>query len=298
MGALSAAELQVLYEGLKIDPAELGRAVETARARPDDPMTDVLLFQSIQQMTAPEFLRDKAARIAFALSLADSFPRAYAASALYSEDIVALEGALLSPAETAQFALARMGVGDGDGAARWLFAALGVGGVSAFGEDAAMSMIELVNLLAVLDPISAAAVAEAAKIKLSAPGIRAPESSGVASVDEEAMARVVDAAFDAAIEDIPGQAALAALAMSDLAPPDNTVASAVIDQSLRAAGLNELRRRMAFERAWRATFPTVAPVAATVTPAAMIASPGATPPSPAVAENRELTPRLKPRSSP
>ena len=299
MGAISAAQLQVLYEGVKIEAADLGRASDIARERPNDPLTDVILFQSIRQMTAPEFLRDKASRISLALSIADSFPRAYAASLLYSEDIVALEGALLTAEEAAQFALARMAVGDGDGAARWLFAALGVGGVSALGEDKAMSMIELVNLLSVLDPISAAAVAEAAKIDLGAPHPVGPSPRDPAAlIDDAAVARVVNAAFDAAIEEIPGQAALAALAMSELAAPDDAVAAAVVDQSLRAAGFNELRRRMDFERAWRATFApeTLRSAMDAAAGAEADAAPAATAPPPR--GEGGLLPRLKPRSSP
>ncbi|MGE0409958.1 MAG: hypothetical protein AB7P23_11950 [Amphiplicatus sp.] len=289
MGVLTASELEVFYETMKVDVADLGRAVEISEARPDDPMTDVVLFQSVKQMTAPEFLRDKAARIALALSIADSFERAHAGAVLYSDDIVALEGALVDAREAARFSLARMAVGDGDGAARWLFAAIGGRGVDALDEDLAMTIIELVELLAVLDPISASAVAEAAKIDLGAQ-TRA-NAPGAGAADEGALARIVEAAFDAAIEAIPGQAGLAALAMSEAAAPGDAVAGAVIGQSLRAAGLNELCRRMEFERAWRARFSPANPGGE-----ALMAIPasgeGARP------SEGGLMPRLKPRSAP
>lgn len=252
MGVVAPGDLAAFYESFEVDVADLGRAGDIARSRPGDPMADVIVFQSIRQMTAPEFLRDKAARIAEALAAADSFSRSYALSLLYADDIEALEGALLTPREAGRFAAARMTIGDSDGAARWLFAMIGSGGLSSLDEVDAMEMIELANLLAVLDPISARAVGEAAGIAISAPTLSV--AGGGAGGDMAVVARIVESAFDAAVADIPGQAALAAVALSSIAAPGDRVSAVVIDQSLRAAGLNDLRRRIEFESAWRARF--------------------------------------------
>ncbi|MBI1366141.1 MAG: hypothetical protein GC153_09335 [Alphaproteobacteria bacterium] len=294
-GAMKPGDLQVLFAGFKLDLTDLSSAAEKANARPDDPMSDVILYQAVQQMTAPEFLRDKAERIAEALTIADSFPRAYAAAVLYSEDIVSLEGAVLPAREAARFAVARMAVGDGDGAARWLFAMLGSGGLKALDQPLAMDVIALTNLLAVLDPISARAVAEAAGVSLDEQegGNGAPPAPGGGD-DGRAIARIVDAAFDAAIGDVPGQAGLAALAMSDETAPADPVAAAVISQSLRAAGFNELRRRVEFESAWRARFAAIAPAAPPAPPAAPGPEPAARAQK-AEAASGGPTPRLKPK---
>ncbi len=245
MGVFTGRELAALYRSLPLDVAQVGRASAYAIERPNDPLTDAILFQAIDQMTAPEFLRDKASRITEALRAADSFPRAYAAALVYADQIAALDGALIAPSESAQFAKARMIVGDGNGAARWLYAMLGTGDISAMDDESAMELIELANLLEILDPVAAAAVAETAGVALGAPLAAGPVAA--ASADTGALAPIVEAAFDASINGSSGQAALAALAASSSAPVGDPLAAVVIEQSLRAAGLDDLRRRMALE---------------------------------------------------
>ncbi len=245
MGVVAGEELAALYRSLPLEVADVGRAGEIAVERPDEPLTDAILFQSVDQMTAPEFLRDKASRIAQALGLADTFPRAYAAALVHADAIAALDGALIAPSEAAQFARARMIVGDGKGAARWLYAMLGTGDISAMDDESAMELIELANLLEILDPVAAAAIAETAGVALDAP-LSAGPSAGEAA-NSETLAPIVEAAFEAAIKGTPGQAALAALAASSAAPVGDPLAAVVVEQALRAAGLDDLRRRMALE---------------------------------------------------
>lgn len=294
MGAISPAELTAIFGSFDVAPADLARAPEALAARPDDPMTDVVLYHLVQSMSAPEFLRDKAARIAAALALADSFPRAYAASLLYGEDIVALEGAVIPPDEAARFALARMAVGDGDGAARWLFAMIGSSGAQALSEPQQLTLIDLANLLAVLDPISAKAVAEAGNVSLDARSLMAGAALAVRAADPDAAARVVESAFDAAIDDSPGQAALAALAASSVIGASDPLGRVIVSQSLRAAGFNELRRRMDFEAVWRARF--APPPAAPPTAAAPAAPDPAAAPAEAAPQKQAPVPRLKPKT--
>jgi hypothetical protein len=294
MGVISPSALRALFESFDIAESELARAEELARSAPDDPMTDVLVYQAIRTLAAPEFLRDKASRIAAALARADSFPRAYAASLLYAEEITAMEGALLQPNEAGRFALARMAQGDGDGAARWLFSMAGSGSAASLAEDDALDMIDLTNLLAILDPISAKAVAEAAKITLDGRSGRVAGEMGRAE-DQDAIARIVESAFDAAVDEAPGQAALAAIAASAVLNPADPLGRVVVSQSLRAAGLNELRRRMDFEAAWRARFAATAPRAAPPAPpgpAVVAPQPVSAPAPPA---DRGPVPRLKPK---
>ncbi len=294
MGVMSAAELTAAFGAIEVADAGAARAREVARGAPDDPMTDVLIYHSVRAMSAPEFLRDKAALIAEALARADSFPRAYAAALLYGEDITAMEGALLKPEEAGRFALARMAAGDGDGAARWLFSMAGSGSAASLGQDEAMTMVDLVNLLAILDPISAKAVAEAANIALNSRAARAPASE-VRAEDQDLVARIVESAFDAAVDESAGQAALAALAAAAVMDPASPLGRVVVSQSLRAAGFNELRRRMDFEAAWRARFRASAAAAAASNPAG--AAPSQTLPAVSAqpAAERRPTPRLKPK---
>lgn len=287
MGVATRGDLAAFYESFEVEVADIARASAILSERPNDPMADVIAFQAVRQMTAPEFLRDKAARIAQALGAADSFPRAIALSLLYADEIEALEGALLTPREAAAFAAARMAIGDGDGAARWLFAMLGSGGAANLTEDETMEMIELINFLSVLDPISAAAVAEAAGVSIADPRDRL-SSAGGDNLRESSRMTIVESAFDAAIADIPGQAGLSALAMSGASAFGDPVAEVVIDQSLRAAGLNDLRRRVEFEAAWQARY---ASLAQATSGAAVEASPAAPP----AEEEDGPVPRVKPR---
>lgn len=283
-GVMDATELAALFQSFGLDLADVGRAADIAAARPGDPMTDALLYQAISEMNAPEFLRDKASRIALALGLADSFERAYALSLLYADDVNALEGALLTAGEAGRFAMARMAVGDGAGAGRWLFAMKDAEGLSAMSETDAMAFIDLTNLLAVLDPPSAAVVADAGGVSIAQPpaGGGADFAAGPGE-DGTALARVVDAAFDAALNAKKGQAALAALAASATATAEDAdVRDVVIMQSLRAAGLEDARRRLAFELAWSARAPEPVSSAASEEEDAPITQEGG------------LTPRLKP----
>lgn len=281
MGVLSNAELQALFDSFESDAAGAGAA-----------SVDVAMYKSVRAMAGPEFLRDKAGKVAEALAAADTFPRAYAAAVLYSDEIDELEGALIPPAEAGRFALARMALGDGNGAAQWLFSMIGSGSAALSPADKA-TLADLIGLLAILDPISAKAVSEAAMLTSDARPSRS--QGGATSADGDAAARIVEAAFDAAIDNSAGQAALAALAASVLIGVDDPTGRVIISQSLRAAGFNELRRRMDFEAVWRARFaPAATPAPASAAPStAASASPAPDAAAPAAAGDPK--PRLKPK---
>jgi len=290
MGVMDIEVLSALLAGAVFEVADISAAASAARDRANDPLTDALLYQSIAAMSAPEFLRDKAQRIALALGLADTFHRAYALSLLYANEITALEGAIVTAEEAGRFALARMAVSDSVGAGRWLNAVLGPNpSVSALPEPQAMAFIAHVNLLAVLDPITAAQVARGAGVSLLSGEPVYSDISVRAHTDPAVMAAILEAAFDAAVDGKAGQAGLAALAASSGAGPgENRVNAVVINQSFRVAGLPELRRRHDFERAWAATFTAEAdgaPLGQRTTAAAA-----------ATASNDEggLAPRIKP----
>ncbi|NOX84227.1 MAG: hypothetical protein GXP06_14820 [Alphaproteobacteria bacterium] len=282
MGVMAPAILSGLMANVELDIAEIGSAVIRAQELPHDPLTDAVIFQSVNTMSAPEFLRDKAKRIALGLSLADSFHRAYALSLVYADEIAALEGALLSPDEAASFALARMAVGDSVGAGGWLSAMIGVNAtVAALPEEQAMAFIDLVNLLSVLDPQTATQIAGAADVALLDGGEAPPVAAG-AYADPAVTARILEAAFDAALDGKKGQAALAALAASNGAAPGGQIEAVLVGQSLRTAGLGDLQRRHEFERKWASSFLTVEDAAASTEAVASHDDDG-------------FTPRLKPR---
>ncbi len=281
MGVLKPATLKGLFSAVEFEVSDMGAATELAAQRPDDPLTDALLYQSITAMTAPEFVRDKAMRIALALSRADSFHQAYALSQVYAEDINALEGVLVTPEEAGAFALARMAAGDSVGAGRWLAAMIGDNeSVAALPEELGMAFIDRVNLLALLDPQTAARIARSAGVSLLSE--QGPESAALpAHGDPAVTARILEAAFDAVDGDKVGQAGLAALAASaGASSAPGEVESVVVSESLRAAGMPELRRRNVFERAWAASFGTMASAAGE--------GAGGT------SEDRGFAPRLKP----
>jgi hypothetical protein len=249
MGVMSGADLKSLFAAVPLDVAAVSGAAETLRSRSGDPMADVAAYQSIQAMAAPEFLRDKSALIAEAIGAANSFPRAFAASVLYADDIKSLEGAIVGPREAQSFALARMAIGDSDGAAKWLLA-MQSGGFGGLAEEEALSFLRSVGLLSTLNSAAAQAVAEAANVAVETPRPALAPSDNSASD----MAQIVDAAIDAASARIKGQAALTALAASGAAASGDPVAAVVTRRGLEAAGLGDLAQRYGFEQVWAATF--------------------------------------------
>ena len=297
-GTMNAGTLVSLFDGVDFDVADIGAALDIAAARPNDPLTDALLYQSIAAMDAPEFIRDKAQRISLALDRANSFPRAHALALVYAEKIDELEGVLVSPGEAANFALARMAVGDSIGAGRWLAAMIGANeSVAALPEPLAGIFIDRVNLLALVDPQTAAHIARDAGVSILS---QSPSYDGTVSAhdDHAVTARILEAAFDAVAGDKAGQAGLAALAASaGSGKTSGEVEAVVVSESLNAAGMPELRRRHRFERAWAASF-AAAPAtelgsASVETPAGAAMS--ATPISAQASDDDGLwTPRVKP----
>jgi len=292
MGVMDASVLAGIIRSASFEVAEIGNAPAIAHGRASDPLMDALLFQSVQEMTAPEFIRDKAQRIALSLGLADSFHRAYALSILYTDEIASLEGVILSPEEAAKFAMARMAVGDSVGASQWLSAMIGANeSVAALPEPQAMAFIERVNLLAVLDPQSAARIARGAGVSLlSEEPSYVPAAKG--HTDAATMARILEAAFDAVGDGKAGQAGLAALAASNGSVAGGEIEAVIVNQMLGAAGLGALRRRHDFEHAWSAMF--TPPAVGVLSPASESNSaPGL---QQSVDEEGGITPRLKPQS--
>ena len=281
MGVMGPAQFSALVDSFEFDVAVLGAAADAARERPSDALTDALLYHSVKAMNAPEFLRDKAQRIALALSLGDSFYRSYALSVLYTDEIATLEGTIVAPGEAAQFAAARMAVGDSVGAGNWLAAMIGPSAsVGALPEEQAITFVESVNLLSLLDPQTAAQIARAGDVSLLS-GAGAPVASMRRAQDPAVAAHILEAAFDAALEEKIGQAGLAALAASSAGyGPSEAV---IVGQSLKAAGMTDLERRYVFERAWAASFPSDAATDEPYPPEAQ-----------AREDEQGVTPRIKP----
>ncbi|WP_411820691.1 hypothetical protein ABFZ85_05490 [Hyphococcus formosus] len=255
MGVADITQLKGLFNEMSFEVAELGAVMDIAQERPADAGIDAMLYQSIGAMNAPEFIRDKAQRISFALSRADGFHRAYSLAHLYADEIASLEGVLVTPEEASRFAVARMAVGDSVGAGRWLTAMIGTNeSVAALPEPLGLAFIDRVNLLSNLDPQTAARIARAAGVSLLTD--EPAHAAGVSSHEDPSVtARILTAAFDAVAGEKQGQASLAALAASAGKGPENgEVEMVVIGEGLNAAGMPELRRLHEFERAWAATF--------------------------------------------
>ncbi|WP_395073529.1 hypothetical protein [Hyphococcus sp.] len=297
LGVKEASSLKGLFTSQQFEVADLASVMDQAAAHPADPLIDAMLYQSITEMTAPEFIRDKAQRISFALSRADSFSRAYALSHLYAEEISSLEGVLVSPEEAEHFALAAMATGDSVGAGRWLTAMIGANeSVAALPEKLGVAFIDRVNLLALLDPQTASRIARSAGVSLLADDAGFGPAQH-AHEDPAVTARILEAAFDAVADGKSGQAGLAALAASSGGGANGgEVESVIVSEGLRAAGMPELSRRNRFEQAWAASFSQHAE-----TPSlGGAASGGSVEAMPAAASSASqteggITPRIKPR---
>ena len=236
-------------------------------------------FHRIRALTAPEFMRDKSAAIFEELRLNNDFESLFATALLYADDLRELEG-LLVPIEHAQlFSLARLAVGDPVGAERWL-GAISPDEIKGAPESEAMRFIDLVGILAILEPTGAARLASLANISVAAPRF-AEREMAQASAD---LALLVSSAIAAAADGRKGESALAALAASSYAATGDPIAEAVVTQAFAAAGMDDIVKRRAVERAIASLYPvTSATLPSTVAPAKSVA-PG-------------LTPRLKPDQS-
>ena len=250
LGVMSRTEFSNLMKSVSFEPSEIASARAALSDGPTTVFNDAKVFQAIEQMQAPEFLRDKATLIAGALGAADTLPRAFALATLYRPEVQSLEGALLTPYEAGQFALANLAVGDAPAAARWLNMMAG-GGLSSLEEDAAIRAITLINYLALLDPEGAELVASSANV-----AIKDPRTPGDASIDvnDEATARLFTSVLDAATDRIEGQAALSAIAISSADGLGNPLMRSIIDRSLKIAQLPDLAGRVRFETAWQNEF--------------------------------------------
>jgi len=260
MGVMSGPELKSLYAA----SGDAGAA-----------------YQAIRAMSAPELIRDKAARIANEIDAATGFESLFAASVLYADDLEALEGALVPARDAQLFALARLALGDAVAAERWLTSAA-ADVVKGLPEEQAMRFIDTAGVLAALEPAGAGRVAAAANVALAPPRLAAV--SGARSSGD--LAVIVASAIDAAARGAKGEAALAALAASGGAEAGDPVADAVTTRAFAAAGMAETVRRRTVEKAIAGLFPDQEPAAGTALPEA----------TPASAPSR-LTPRLKPKRS-
>lgn len=266
MGIMSAQDYGALLNSVSLTPEQVAAPMAALRQSPDNPITEAVLYQSVRQMGAPEFLRDKAALIAAALSASNrpgaSFDEAFARHVVYADDVATFEGALVPPADAAQFARARLGVGDGAGAGRWLFAMQGDEPITALGDDLAQTFVGLVADLNLIDPVTAKIVADSANIAITDPFTdqnAVADSSDVHSqtdllaVNNEV--RTVEAVFDAAMGEAggkkQGQAALAALAMASSAPL-TPLQNVVLEQAITIAGLDDLRGQLRLQALWQA----------------------------------------------
>ena len=246
MGLLDSTDLAAFFKSFDFEPAELAGPINT-----NEPLDLARQYQSIAQMSAPEFLRDKSARIAEALDRAPTYDVSLALAHLYRSDIASLEGALVSPEEAAAFALASMAVGDVFAARKWL-TSMGGGGLSSLEESTAMRLIELNSLLALLDYDAARLFADQANIEISELG----DTSEAATIDlnDEIFARIMMSALDSAAGKVQGQAALTAIAASRNGGLSSPLMRAVIDRSFRISGLADIADRVKFETAWRSLF--------------------------------------------
>lgn len=276
-GLMTTQELAGLYDVLPVEgDVDLARAqIDDA---PFDPLTDVLVYKSVELMAAPDFVRDRSALIAAAINAAPSFDRAFALVTVFADEIADFDGIIVSTDEAAAFALAAMAQGDTQRASQWMLSMLG-GGLATLDDETATRFLELNGLLALLDPISGGAVAAAANVELSEP--RAHLSPPGADENRDRLADLVQAAIGAVDRKSQGQAALATLALHEMDYRGDPVANVAANAVLKSAGLNQAARTVAFQKAWRGLYPE--PVDAPVS----VTQPR---------EDRGMTPRLKPNN--
>ena len=275
MGLMTGTDYGAVLMNAPIGELSEDRIAVAVSNQPGAPMTDAILYQQIQALDAPAFLRDRAALIATALATGapdngTGFDHSFTVHVLYAPAVGALEGALLPADQIAHFARARMAVGDGEGAARWLLAMKGDEPLTALGDNLGAEFLGLANLLAKFDPSNGAMVAASADIGLEDAGQdvtakgtgpnKADLTQNNQAENRFETARITEAVVDAALGEPAdggsvrrkaGQAALAALVFAnDPATEADPVRTVLMEQAWRVAGLEDVRRQVAFQSAW------------------------------------------------
>ena len=261
-GLVPVSALTNLYRSVEFEPYEQANVRDIIIGSPSDPMTSALAYQNVLSMSSPEFVRDRAALIAAVINTATSFEQAYAAVAIYRDDVAFLEGVIVTPEEAGAFALVEMSAGDGETAGDWLLAMLGAG-FDSLAEEQKSRFIELTSLLSKLDPGKASIVASVANvdIQINLDGnASADGNEGIQIENRDAFADIVGSAFNAVSQDSKGALLLSALALSSESYRSDPVADVVTRAAMRAAGESETARQYDLEMAWRRSFPDSPPV--------------------------------------
>ena len=292
-GTMSVGDFAALLSSIPLDVAALGAPLHALNTAPTDPITDAIVWQVVSSMTQPEFLGAKAELISNVLGVPAGFEQSFALHRLYADEVARLDGALIAPEHAARFARARMAVGDGAGAGRWLVAMRGEGDISGLGEHLSGEFIALTNMLYLLDPVGAQLVAQSAQTAISDPRDEHSLNSNLEPGGDATLpAKFTRAVFDAAMvsthssgqaagEKKYAQAGLAALALSDhRISGANPVQDVVREQGFAFAGLGDISRNLALQEAWKLITPKVSILSKPVIPARV---------------NDGLTPSLKPR---
>lgn len=282
-GAMTPDDLGKILRYQSFSVEQVSKALDTLKAKPNDPMTDSLVFEAASEMAAPEFIAQRTELMATLLRSADTFPRVYALSLTFAPLIKQIDAVRGTNGAAEPFALALMAAGEMTSASAWI-ATLLPGDQPASGalnEDGLLDMpqqdlgpsdavagLNLLNLLSLVDPQGAQALATFSGLQVSsedpAARVRLPQESAPGGEDGKPAARdlgeitrVVDAALDAAADGSAGQAALSALAASAPDAPAEAadLRSVVTLQALRLAGLEDSIRRLAFETTWAANAP-------------------------------------------
>lgn len=286
-GAASGDGLRALFQQTPVPDGEAPQA--------DNPLSDVAAYRRIEAIATPEALRDKAAAVAAQLGAATTAERLRAAARVYENDLKAFDGLIVAPKDAGQFALAEIALGDAAAASRWLMQMWPQAGAPPLADADTLEFIDLVSVLGALDPTAAKKVADAANV--------APRDLFDSALQDlrpvsSSLPQILTYAFDAAIKGVKGEAGLAALAASAVSKPDDAVARVAVLQSLRAAGLGGLSRRLIADDALTLKFGDAPPsaivkAAATgVTPAPKVVV--KTPAAPA-AKTPAGAPRVKPK---
>lgn len=264
MGLMSGSEYRALLSSVPLSLEIVSDPYNAILNNPGAPYTDAIVLQAVEAASAPEFLRDKASLIAKVLASGQGFDQLNALSHLYAADIANFEGALIPAEDAASFALARMVVGDGQGAGRWLLGMKGDGEITNLGDDLARDFVHLTSLLRLLDPATAAIVADSAGISVfETRTVKFENASQHTTQDPQLAAKITDTVFDAAMGDVPGQkkigqAALASLALSDSERVGtNPVQTVILRRALDIAGLSDIGLQYEFQSAWQASLPAV-----------------------------------------
>lgn len=247
-GIMPAEEVRGLFAGFDFPVERVGEAETFLKEKPDNFLTDAIVYQAVQNMAAPELTLERTALIGDALRAADSLQRYTALSKIYAPAARELEVIVNYAPYAEEFALAGILAEDHTVADRWILA-LAQDQTKPEGLERARALL---NVMAVRDYDAAAQIGRYAGIDVKRPAAPDPATLPLAeSGNGEVIAELVDIALDRDAAGAQGLNALMVLValQAEARGELEEIRQKILLRSLNNAGMTDILNELDFDKA-------------------------------------------------